>query len=289
MQKTAQKRHNFTKISDQDLEMGYKSKAILSPLLFFKVLRTLEMMKHSPYPHGIKSFRKLLQKLERQEFIGVVSESKFAEQFIYPKEKLLRHYWGERWRQYFVHGEDVDTVKLHWQIAKIYRTFSSQKSYMRSESYINNSGPHFDFCFQRFGVDRVMSYGLYGYFANEENETSYFQNLREKFYEGRICTPIIVTRDWNEELQRELLRHYFGDSHLLKKIAFCHIERSFETKKQLSSTTLMTVDSTFTLEQYIMGEAERIETELEQPKTSPEQAPETQEISLWQSIKEALQ
>ena len=173
-------------------------------------------------------------------------------------------------------------------MAKIHQLFSLKEDYMRSESYINSGGPYFDFCFQRY-INRTTTYGLYGYFSSGENEASYFQDLKEKFHQGHIDAPILITRNWEEKLQKELLLHYFRDSKLLQNVAFCHIERPFETKEQFSSATLMTVHKSLTLEQYVMGEAEKVKTELEKFQSTPQETPQPKEISLWQSIKGVFQ
>ena len=153
-------RPHFTKISDKDLTVGLKYQGILDPLLYFKVLRTKDLLERSSYKHGIKSFRKLLKKFERHGVIGMIAEDQFSEQFIYPKESSIRKILGDEWKKYFVHDESLENIKLHWQVARIAQILGRFKECSDSKSYINSEGHYYDFQIIMDSETRVF-YDLY--------------------------------------------------------------------------------------------------------------------------------
>ena len=271
-------RHNFTKISDDDLDVGSERLRKLGPLLYFRVLRTQELMRRSGYKHGIKSFHKFLVKLKEQGFIGTISEDKFSQQFVYPKERFIRHYDGDKWKKYALPDESLDTIKLYWQMAQAFQLLAGRKACSEKESYTNNKGPYFDF---RFVSD--LRFGMYVYFPPEDDEAHYFKNLRDKIFNAYLEMPILFTREWDIGLFRGLTEHYFEGKKVMDKLAWCHMDESRMTKVQILSAPLITTRVTTTLDEYVTSEAKNMVNRIENNEPEPDQ-----ELSLWQSIKEVF-
>ena len=273
------KKHDFTKILDYELLIKSRFKNPLSPLLYFKVLKTKELMRRMNYEHGIKSFRKLLIKYEKLGLIKRKRESSNSCWYIYPAEKLLRERYEEKWKDYFVYDEEIDTLKFHWQTGKIFELLSKESS--EENSYINCSPyPHYDFKFDHY-IDRRLIFGLYTclYENEEKDEETFFKDLSKRHREGGISHPIILTRFWNEKAQKVFIDVFF--EYFKNEIAWCHIEESYETKKDFLNAKLMTLNKKMTLGEYIQGGAEKILEEIENP---PEE--EEEDKGLFQSIKE---
>ena len=275
------KKHDFTKILDYELLIKSRFKNPLSPLLYFKVLKTKELMRRMNYGFGIKSFRKLLIKYEKLGLIKRKRESSNSCWYIYPAEKLLRERYEEKWREYFVYDEEIDTIRFHWQTAKIYRFLSEDST--EQNSYINCSPqPHYDFKFDHY-VDRRLIFGLYTclYEYEEKDEETFFKDLNIRYREGGISHPIILTRNWNEKAQKIFIEIFFKTEYFKDQIAWCHIEESHETKEDFFNAKLMTLNRQMTLREYIQGGAEKILEEIENPPKEEEE-----EKGLFQSIKE---
>lgn len=251
MQTTYSKqRHNFTKLTELDLEIKDKHRKILTSVLFYRVLRTRELFKKSGYFHGIKSFHKLIARFKEKEFIGIVSESHFSEQFIYPKEKLLREYKGKHWRDYSLHDESLSTLKLYWQLSQVYQWIISLEENFESDSYINNEGPNYDFLFD-LKEKRRLNFALYAYFPPKGDEAPYFKGLQNKLSKEFIDVPILFTREWDIHLQRCLTEYFFAGEKVMRAVAWCHLDESFMTRKEILSAPLMTLEGTTTLQKYL--------------------------------------
>ena len=259
MKNPPSKRHNFTNISDEDLEIGHGRRRMLGPLLFYRVLRTRELMRRTGYPHGIKSFRKLLAKLKKQELIGTISEDKFSQQYVYPREKLLRRSKGERWEKYSLHDESLETVKFYWKLAKIHQWLTARKENFQSESYINDGGPNFDFSFD-MSFENTISFGMYAYFP-PKGERDHFENIEDRVFKGWISIPIFFTRSWDKKLQRKLTKEHFQPPRMYEA-AWCHLDDRRMTREEILAAPLETLKSSMTLEEFVMGGAHKIEKEL---------------------------
>ena len=201
-QSQGRKRLNFTKISDVDLMVKSSCQHWLGSLRYYRVLRTRELMEKIDYKKGIKSFRKFLKKCERMELIGRKKEFSNSCYYIYPKEKLLRERKQDRWRDFLVQRKDVDSLKFYWQTGRIYEILSSLKNCTESNSYINSDGSWFDFQFDHF-IKRRMIYGIYTCVYDDWDESE-----EEGFQKGRIFSPIILSRFWNEKFQRGMIEHW---------------------------------------------------------------------------------
>jgi len=275
---TVQRRHNFTKFSDDDLEIGSERLKKFGPLLYFRVLRTQELMRRTGYKHGIKSFHKLLVKLNALGFIEKISEDKFSQQFIYPKERLIRRYNRDKWQEYALPDENLDTIKLYWQMAKAFQWLTSHKSCTEKNAYINNKGPYFDFRFVS-----GLRFGMYAYFSPEDDEAQYFKSLNGKISNAFLEMPILFTREWDVELFRELSKHYFKEKEVMDKMAWCHMDASRMTQEEILSAPLITTRMTTTLDEYVTSEAKNLVNRIENNEPEPEE-----KVSLWQSIKEVF-
>ncbi len=276
------KRHNFTNISDNELETGHHHLQILGPLLYARVLKTSELQQNSGYKHGIKSFHKCIAKLKNQNFIGTISENKFSEQFIYPKKKIISHYKGEKWQNYSLPDQNLDTIRLYWQIKKLFEYMRETKKCSESQSYINNDGPYFDFRVV-LNLKQNSRFGLYAHQSFGDDEAIYFKSFKQRFSKAFLEIPILVTNDWNIELFRELTKHYFENTDVMNKLAWCHMDASRMTIKSILSAPLITTELTTTLGEYISGQNKEVAREAEVNNPAPEE-----EVSLWQNIKEAF-
>lgn len=275
---TVPRRHNFTNISDDDLEVGSKRLKKFGPLLYFRVLQTQELMRRTGYKHGIKSFHKFLVKLNTLGFIEKISEDKFSQQFVYPRERLIRRYDGNKWQKYALPDESLDTIKLYWQMAKAFQWLTSHKSSSEKNSYANNKGPYFDFRFVS-----GLRFGMYAYFPPEDDEAQYFKSLSSKISNAFLEMPILFTREWDVELFRELTKHYFAGKEVMDKLAWCHMDASRMTKEEILSAPLITTRVTTTLDEYVTSEAKNLVNRIENNEPEPEE-----KVSLWQSIKEVF-
>ena len=225
---TKQSRHNFTNISDIDLKIGVQVKH-LSPLLYFRVLKTNELFGRSGYSHSLKSFRKLLAKFEKMELVGAKREGAFSPKLLYPKKRLLRWRWGNRWSEYFVTDENLKTLKFYWQIGKLCQIMQSTGKNLEVNSYINSKGPWFDF-YLRLKRKEVMCYGLYANLPNGRSEEEFWEQLKNNFVRGCVFNSIILTQTWNKKYQRKLMSRYLKGKRL-ESVAWCHIKESFTNKE----------------------------------------------------------
>ena len=197
-----QSRHNFTNISDLDLKTGERVKD-LSPLLYFRVLKTNELLERSSYPHSLKSFRKLLAKFEKMELIGAKREDPFSPKLIYPKEKLIREYRGNRWKEYFITDESLKRLKFYWQIGKLYRIMGHIGNDSEGKSYINSSGPWFDFHL-KLKPRETMYYGLYANTPNGRSEEEVLETTQIQFFQRTGFQPNYPNSDMGQEIPKEI-------------------------------------------------------------------------------------
>ena len=254
-------RRNFTTISDQDLAMGLKYNELLDPLLYFKVLKTKTLFNMSTYPHGLKSFRKLLKKFEQHEFIGMITEDRFSEKLIYPKESLLRESKGNRWKDYFVHDTSLPTIKIHWQIAYIARVMGNFKKCDKYESYINSEGPYYDFHIAMESKTRIF-YDLHAFFFDQNSEEKQLKKLFKAHNWGGLYFSILFVNQWDESLQGQLIQRYIRQSER-PYVAWCFLHPSHTSWKDIQSSPLITLDKSMTLGEFVTGAAEKMTIELQ--------------------------
>ncbi|PIP91229.1 MAG: hypothetical protein COW01_06145 [Bdellovibrionales bacterium CG12_big_fil_rev_8_21_14_0_65_38_15] len=265
-------RHNFTNISDYDLEVSEQHRHIFSPLLYNRVLRTSELMRRAGYSHGAKSFQKLLNRFKQLELIGIVSENKFVEQFIYPKAKLLHQFRGKAYQKFLLHGDDLDSVRLYWQMAQAFKYLTNLIESTKSETYINNKGQNFDFYFEIAGEKRLR-FGMYAYFSSVD-EAGYLEKLRDNCRNGYIDLPILFTSTFDEN-------HFRNLTSQMPEVAICHLDKFLMTKEEFLSVKIITHKLTSTLENYVTKEAQYVTGIFDEHKTKSEG-----NNTIWKSMKE---
>ena len=233
-------------------------------------------MEYTGYSKGIKSFRKILIKSEKKGLIGRIKEHAHSHYFIYAKKDLI----SERdkkdpWRDYYVKGEDIDSIKFHWQTARLFDLLHVHKECTGYNSYINQEDSRFDFYF-KLSRKRVLNYALYACiydYWDADEEDRFFRSIKECMKKRWIDRPILLVRSWNEKFLKGFIEEGFDESPWMERIAWCHIEPHYKTKKDFLGAKVMTKNSKMTLREYIEGEAERMEEETEkrlQPKTLEE-------------------
>ena len=278
-------RHNFTKIKGRDLEIGVGFKNYIEPLLYYKVLRTKELKRRTGYKHGIKSYRKFLNKYEKLGLIGTVSEDQFSEQYIYAKERLLRIYKNDLWKSYSVDSETIESIKLHWQVAKVKQYFTKKDAYF-DKTYINEDGPYFEFSISTYD-NGMQTFAFYTDYRGI-NEQNYFGNLHKKFKEAYSDVAIIFTQTFDIELLRELTKYYLSEKSRVELIGWCHMHTGLETKEQIKNAKVITLDDSFTLDEFINGGASKIINSRKKPEPQITPTPEPYQIGIWDSLKEVF-
>ena len=140
-----------------------------------------------------------------------------------------------------------------------------RKDCTKYESYINRDDSRFDFTFN-LSRKRNLTYALYACiydYWDADEEDQFFRKIKECIKKRWIDRPILLVRDWNEKFQKSFIEDGFDESPWMERIAWCHIMPSFKTKEDFLGATLMTKNSKMTLQEYIEGEAERMEEETE--------------------------
>ena len=241
--------HNFTKISDEDLIIGYEYCKMLGPLLYNRVLKTKEFMKRSGYKHGIKSFRKLISRFKRQGLIGTISQNRFSEQYIFPKEKLIKFYKGDNWKDFVLQDESLKGVKTYEKLNQVMKAFELSKKFSDGESYINSDQVHFDFR-ANFHLGCPMSFGVYAFF--EEDEDKLFDRIDKFSKENDFSAAIILTTSDDKKMQTELLEHYFPDNGEIRpKVAWCYIEGDSLSQEEILKAPLSIFELDMNLQEFV--------------------------------------
>lgn len=272
-------RFNFTILDNQTLMMRVQHQEIFNPLLYYRVLRTRELKRLGKYKHDTKSFNKLIQKFREWGLVGTAIDNKFKGQLIFPGEELLKTYKKENWKNYNVHGEDVDIVKLHWHIKNASNAISRLTSHNYTNSYINCRGPYYEFIHEL--DNSQVSLGLRTD-VGLEYEQDFFERLKTDAEDGNYDHPVIFTLDEDDWIQQQLLMHFFPDPNEQVKPVFCLIKDRYKSPESYMNAKVITAHGKLKLKELITGLWQRFLPE------EPEIENQNQPNGIWKFLKDAI-
>ena len=142
------KHQNFTCIKDSHLLAGFKYEHVLYTLLFYRVMKTSELINKSGYKSGVNSFRKLIQRLVKKNLIGLIQFEKFSEYYLYPKVLLLKIYKVKNWRPLEVDNNSFERLLLFYQTSLIAQTIGTFCNSSQLKCHLDPSKNAFEFAFE---------------------------------------------------------------------------------------------------------------------------------------------
>lgn len=206
---------NFTKLSNERL-IFRNHLIVLGHLTFYRVLTTNELFEISKYPHGIKSFRKLLFKFIRLDLIGFQKNESTNVRYLYPTSRAIQYYKKDQFQKYLMKDVELHTLKTYHTLFKLTQNLREIKGYQSEFSYINDSDALIDhgLIWGRLSKRKTSFFIFF-----EEDEKEVFQRIKTALKESLTHRVIILSNE-SDYLMQELITHYLKD--IPRKIQWAH-------------------------------------------------------------------
>lgn len=130
-------------------------------------MKTSELMNISGYKSGVKSFRKLIQRLVKKNLVGFVQLENFSEYYLYPKVLLLQIYNVKNWRPLEVDNNSFERLLLFYQTSLIAQTNGTFCHSSQLKCHLDPSKSAFEFAFEP-EAQTHRRLAIYTYFEGED-------------------------------------------------------------------------------------------------------------------------
>lgn len=197
---------NFTKLSDEKLIFKDHLK-ILGNLTYYRVLTTADLFKVSQYPHGIKSFRKLLLKFIKHDLIGFQKDESTNTRYFYPTVKAILFYKKDQFQKYLMKEIELHRLKSYHILFTFLQRLKQLESYQSEKSYIHDSHGLNDW---KLITDRRAQKKTSFFVFFGEDEIEIFSKIKTAL-EKSLTHQVIILSNESDYVMQELIKHYLKD------------------------------------------------------------------------------